>query len=62
MTSYKIVQKNNPNLVHSVGYHGEEGKQKAQNRIDTGEAIKYYTDKTIKFIVARQPLNTINNI
>jgi hypothetical protein len=48
---YKIVEKNNIRAVHSVGYYGEAGKQKAQNRIDTGECHRYWSNKGVDFIV-----------
>ena len=45
---YKIVEKDNYNAVHSVGYHS---KEKAQNRIDSGDCLKYYINKNAQFIV-----------
>ena len=45
---YKIIEKDNPNHVHSVGYYS---KDIAQKRIDSGDAVRYYKDKTLKFIV-----------
>lgn len=51
MEKYKIVEKGNIRAIHSVGYYGEEGKNKAQKRIDTGECHKYWSDKDKEFIV-----------
>ena len=48
---YKIVEKDNIYAVHSVGYYGDAGKEKAQKRIDTGECHKYWSDKGKDFIV-----------
>ena len=45
---YKIVEKDNNLAVHSIGYYS---KEKAQNRIDQGECIKYWINKNAEFIV-----------
>ncbi len=45
---YKIVEKNNHNAVHSVGYFS---KEKAQKRIDDGECKKYWINKDAEFVV-----------
>jgi len=45
---YKIVEKGNKNAVHSVGYYD---KQKAQDRIDSGDCLKYWINKEAEFIV-----------
>ena len=48
---YKIVEKDNIHAVHSVGYHGDSGKELAQQRIDLGECKKYWARKDAEFIV-----------
>lgn len=48
---YIITEKENKNAVHSVGYWGEQGKKKAQARIDKGECIRYWTNKKASFVV-----------
>ena len=45
---YKIVEKDNHNAVHSLGYYS---KEKAQQRIDSGECKKYWMDKEAEFEV-----------
>ena len=45
MTKYKIVAKNDKLAMHSSGYYGEQGKEKAQGKIDSGECAKYWADK-----------------
>lgn len=45
---YKIVEKNNNLALHSRGY---STKEKAQERIDSGECHKYMADKTLEYIV-----------
>lgn len=45
---YKIVEKNNPLAVHSVGYYD---KEKAQERINSGDCKKYWMNKEAEFIV-----------
>lgn len=54
---YKIVAKNDKLAVHSVGYHGEQGRDKAQRKIDSGECAKYWADKE----QARQGFIVIND-
>lgn len=48
MKTYKIVEIGNENAVHSVGYYDRE---KAQARIDSGECLKYWSNKDAKFKV-----------
>lgn len=50
-TSWKIVEKKDRLAVHSIGYHGESGKLKAQERIDSGYCIRHWLNKKAKFIV-----------
>lgn len=45
---YKIVEKDNHLAVHSVGYYD---KQRAQDRVDSGECKKYWTNKEAEFEV-----------
>lgn len=45
MAKYKIVAKNDNLAIHSVGYYGEQGKEKAQNMIDSGYCGKFWMDK-----------------
>lgn len=45
MTKYKIVAKNDHLAVHSVGYYGVSGREKAQNRVDSGDCAKFWMDK-----------------
>ena len=45
MSEYKIVAKNNPHAIHSVGYFGDYGRRKAQKRCDSGECARYWMDK-----------------
>ena len=45
MIIYKIVAKNDKLAVHSVGYYGEQGKEKAQSIINTGYCAKFWADK-----------------
>lgn len=54
---YKIVEKNDIYSIHSIGYYGDEGKKKAQQRIDTGECRKYWSDKSKEFIVVEDNYN-----
>jgi len=42
---YAIISKDEPLAVHSIGYHGESGKKRAQARIDNGECAKFWSDK-----------------
>lgn len=39
--SYKIVEKSNPLAVHSIGYWGEDGKKRAQARIDSKDCNRH---------------------
>jgi hypothetical protein len=45
---YKIVEKGDHNAVHSIGYFN---KEKAQERIDSGECKKYWINKEAEFEV-----------
>jgi len=51
---YKIAERDDKNAVHSIGYHGESGKERAQKRIDSGECIKYWTNKGTNFVVVEE--------
>jgi hypothetical protein len=48
---FKIVEKGDHHAVHSIGYFQ---KEKAQARIDSGECIKYWTNKEAEFEVIEQ--------
>lgn len=43
--SYKIVAKSDHLAVHSVGYYGDLGKQKAQSMCDEGYCARHWSDK-----------------
>jgi len=45
---YKIVERDDHNAVHSIGYHD---RQKAQDRVDSGECKKYWVNKEAEFVV-----------
>lgn len=45
MSEYKIVAKNDPHAVHSIGYFGECGKQKAQGLCDNGYCARHWANK-----------------
>lgn len=45
--NYKIVAKADPLAIHSIGYHGESGRIKAQSRVDSGECGQFWTDKAL---------------
>ncbi len=49
--SWKIVEKDDRLAVHSTGYHGDSGKQRAQERIDSGYCIRHWLNKKAAFIV-----------
>ena len=42
---YKIVSKDDPMAVHSVGYYGESGRKKAQERCDNGYCARHWSDR-----------------
>jgi len=45
MSAYKIVARDNHLAVHSSGYYGGDGKNKAQERCDDGYCAKHWSDK-----------------
>jgi len=45
---YKIVEKDDHYAVHSIGYYD---KQKAQDKVDSGECKKYWINKDAEFEV-----------
>lgn len=51
MNEYKIVEKENRLAVHSCGYYGDTGKNKAQAIIDSGYCIRHWMNKDAEFIV-----------
>ena len=52
MKTYKIVAKTDRLAVHSIGYFGEEGRKKAQDRIDSGCCSKYWMDYVVASVTA----------
>lgn len=49
--SFKIVERDDSLAVHSIGYHGAEGKARAQERIDNGYCIRHWMNKEAAFVV-----------
>ena len=47
---YKIVEKNNHLAVHTIGFYGEQGKEKAQALIDEGYYKRFYPDRELVVI------------
>jgi len=41
MAKYKVIASNYDNFLMATGFYGESGKQKAQERIDSGYFNKY---------------------
>jgi len=50
---YKVITKGSPNEVWATGFYNEQGKQKAQERINEGywHKLMYEADKSKKLIV-----------
>jgi hypothetical protein len=48
---YKIVLENDPLAVHSVGYYGDRGRKKAQDRVDSGYCGRHWGFTTDSFVV-----------
>ena len=42
---YKILAKDNRLAVHSTGYFGEQGRIKAQTRVDTGYCARHWMNR-----------------
>lgn len=53
MKVYKVVSEGNHNEVWASGFHGKEGKEKAEKRINEGywHKLMYDKDKHKKLIV-----------